>query len=75
MMGINDSKRTYGGQVYRFVVYLFIHINLIHFISNMIILVLLVSRLEYSFGFIRILVLYLLTGIAGAALSNIVYSG
>lgn len=74
LMGLNDSSRVYRGEVYRLVVAQFIHINMLHLFCNSCILVLLVSRLEYSFGKIKILVVYLITGIAGDIFSNIFYT-
>jgi len=45
MMGMNDAHGVYKGEVYRLVVPQFLHLNILHLISNMIILTLLVSRL------------------------------
>lgn len=52
----------------------FLHVNMFHFISNNLILILAVSRAEYSFGPIKVLIVYALSGIAGGILSNIVYT-
>ncbi len=52
----------------------FLHVNMFHFISNNLILLLAVSRAEYSFGPVKVLIVYVLSGIAGGILSNIVYT-
>lgn len=71
-MGMNDSHLVYKGQVYRLVVAQFLHVNMLHLIFNNLLLVLLVSRLEYSFGKVKVLFIYLLSGIAGDILSNLI---
>lgn len=45
LMGLNDSRRVYAGQVYRLVAAQFLHANMLHLICNLFILLLLVSRL------------------------------
>jgi rhomboid protease GluP len=74
LMGINDSHRVYKGQVYRLVVAQFLHVNMLHLISNVLILLLLVSRLEYTFGKLRVFIVYILSGIAGAIFSDLLYT-
>lgn len=74
LMGINDSRKVYAGQVYRLVVAQFLHVNMLHLISNTLILLLLVSRLEYTFGKLRVLLIYTLTGIAGDIFSDLLYT-
>lgn len=74
LMGLNDSHLVYKGQVYRLVVAQFLHANLLHLVSNNIILILLVSRLQYSFGKLKVLLIYVLSGITGDIFSNILYT-
>lgn len=74
LMGVNDSRKVYHGEVHRLIVAQFLHVNMFHFISNNLILLLAVSRAEYSFGPIKVLIVYVLSGIAGGILSNIVYT-
>jgi rhomboid protease GluP len=74
LMGVNDSHKVYGGQVWRLVAAQFLHVNVLHLISNVLILLILVSRLEYSFGVARVLTVYLLSGIAGDIFSDILYT-
>jgi rhomboid protease GluP len=73
-MGINDSHKVYKGQVYRLVVAQFLHINMLHIISNALILLLLVSRLEYTFGKFKVFIIYIVSGIAGDIFSDILYT-
>ena len=74
LMGINDSHRVYKGEVYRLVTAQFLHVNMLHLISNVLILLLLVSRLEYTFGKVRVLVVFILSGIAGGIFSDVLYT-
>ena len=71
LMGLNDSRMVYAGQVYRLVAAQFLHANMLHLICNIFILLLLVSRLEYTFGKAKVFIVYILSGIAGDIFSNI----
>jgi rhomboid protease GluP len=70
-MGVNDSYLVYRAQVYRLVVAQFLHINLLHLISNSFVLLFLGTRIEYSFGWWKMLVVYLISGLVGDMLSNL----
>jgi len=74
LMGINDSRRVYKGEVYRLVTAQFLHVNMLHLISNVLILLLLLSRLEYTFGKARVLLVFILSGIAGNILSDLLHT-
>jgi rhomboid protease GluP len=74
LMGMNDSHLVYKGQVYRLVVAQFLHLNMLHIICNTLIMLLLVSRMEYTFGKARVLLVYILSGIAGDIFSDILYT-
>ncbi len=74
LMGLNDSGRVYKGQVYRLFAAQFLHINMVHLISNTFILALLISRLEFTFGRVKVFLIYVITGIAGCIFSNIFYT-
>ena len=70
-MGVNSSKLVYRGQVYRLIVSIFLHVNLIHLVSNMFCLMLILPIIQHTFDWIRTLAVYLCTGIAGNIFSDL----
>jgi membrane associated rhomboid family serine protease len=44
-MGVNTANLVYHGQVYRLVVCLFLHVNLIHLVANMLALLLILATM------------------------------
>lgn len=73
LLGMNDPHLVYKGEVFRLLVTQFLHINVLHLLSNIFIMLLLVSRLEYTFGVWRVVVAYVVSGVAGDMFSNLLY--
>ncbi|PWA53525.1 Peptidase S54, rhomboid [Artemisia annua] len=64
-------KIVHGHQGWRLVTANWLHAGLIHLVVNMLSLVLIGVRLEQQFGFLRIGVIYLLSGFGGSILSSL----
>lgn len=64
-LGGNYAPKVADGQVYRLVSAIFLHVNFLHIIGNLFSTFILVTRIEYTFGPIKILLIYLLCGIGG----------
>ncbi|XP_076938821.1 RHOMBOID-like protein 2 [Bidens hawaiensis] len=62
-------KIVHGHQAWRLVTANWLHVGLIHLVANMLSLVLIGIRLEQQFGFLRVGVIYLLSGFGGSVLS------
>lgn len=58
--------------MHRLVLSLILHINAIHCVSNLIAILLMVSTLEYSFGWWKTLLIYFASGIMGNIFSDLV---
>lgn len=65
----STDKAVYGGQVWRFLTYQFLHADFMHFFFNMLGLYFFGPLLEGRWGMSRFLAFYLLCGSAGAALA------
>ncbi|CAL9063426.1 RHOMBOID-like protein 3 [Musa acuminata AAA Group] len=63
------NKVVHQGQGWRLVTCIWLHAGLIHLLANMLSLLFVGIRLEQQFGFVRIGILYLLSGFGGAVLS------
>jgi len=68
-LGAKDNQAIAAGQVWRLVTPLFIHVNILHLFVNMYSLSAIGPSVERLFGSPRLLVVYLLSGIAGVDLS------
>lgn len=64
-LGANSAPLIRQGQVYRLLAPIFLHVNFLHFFGNMLAIFLFVTRIEHSFGVIRTILIYLLSGIGG----------
>ncbi|KZV52598.1 RHOMBOID-like 2 [Dorcoceras hygrometricum] len=62
-------KVVHGNQAWRLVSCIWLHAGVIHLLANMLSLVFIGIRLEQQFGFVRVGVIYLLSGIGGSILS------
>ena len=71
-MGAAQTQMITGGQYWRLFTCMFLHIGFAHFINNMIVLIALGEFVEPNTGHIKYLILYLLGGIAGSALTVLV---
>ncbi|MFS7949575.1 putative peptidase S54, rhomboid, Rhomboid-like superfamily [Helianthus anomalus] len=63
------QKIVHRHQAWRLVTANWLHAGLIHLVANMLSLVLIGIRLEQQFGFLRVGVIYLLSGLGGSVLS------
>ncbi|EYU38981.1 hypothetical protein ABFS82_01G078800 [Erythranthe guttata] len=63
------NKIVHKHQAWRLVSCIWLHAGVIHLLANMISLVFIGVRLEQQFGFVRVGVIYLLSGIGGSVLS------
>ncbi|KAE8662120.1 homeobox-leucine zipper protein ANTHOCYANINLESS 2-like isoform X1 [Hibiscus syriacus] len=65
------SKVVVNHQGWRLITCIWLHAGVIHLLANMLSLVFIGIRLEQQFGFVRIGILYLLSGFSGSVLSSL----
>jgi rhomboid protease GluP len=63
--GGNYKPDVLNGEVYRLVSAMFLHVHFMHIFGNLITTFMFLSRIEHTFGFVRTLVIYLVSGICG----------
>lgn len=69
-LGALEWRRVvHGHQGWRLITCIWLHAGVIHIVVNMICLMFIGIRLEQQFGFVRIAVIYLLSGFGGSVLS------
>ena len=71
-LGANYQPNDLDGQAYRFLSAIFLHVHFLHIFGNVIVTFLFLSRVQYTFGPIRTLVVYLLSGIAANVFSVLI---
>ena len=71
----NWAPMTLGGEPWRLLTACFLHIGFVHILFNMIVLWQVGVLCEKLYGHSKYLVLYLLTGIAGSVLSDVLTNG
>uniref|UniRef100_A0A2P2JJN4 RHOMBOID-like protein n=1 Tax=Rhizophora mucronata TaxID=61149 RepID=A0A2P2JJN4_RHIMU len=64
-------KVGHGHQWWRLITCIWLHAGVFHLLANMLSLVFIGIRLEQQFGFVRVGVIYLLSGIGGSILSSL----
>lgn len=69
--GLEWNKVVYGDQGWRLVTCIWLHAGVIHLLANMLSLVFIGIRLEQQFGFVRIGIIYLVSGFGGSILSSL----
>ncbi|XP_047043518.1 RHOMBOID-like protein 2 [Lolium rigidum] len=62
---------VHGGQGWRLFTCIWLHAGVVHLLANMLSLVLVGLRLEQQFGFARVGVIYLASGVGGSVLSSL----
>ncbi len=67
--GAKDNLLIADGQFWRLFTAMFLHIGFQHIVLNMVTLYFLGSQIEYIFGSIRFLIIYLISGIGGNIVS------
>ncbi|KAK8569517.1 hypothetical protein V6N13_046568 [Hibiscus sabdariffa] len=65
------SKVVVNHQAWRLLTCIWLHAGVIHLLANMLSLVFIGIRLEQQFGFVRVGILYLLSGFGGSVLSTL----
>ncbi|KAG8382284.1 hypothetical protein BUALT_Bualt05G0060800 [Buddleja alternifolia] len=65
------DKIVHGNEAWRLITCIWLHAGVIHLLANMLSLVFIGIRLEQQFGFVRVGVIYLLSGIGGSILSSL----
>ncbi|XP_073130628.1 RHOMBOID-like protein 2 [Henckelia pumila] len=68
---LNWNKVVHRHQGWRLISCIWLHAGIIHLIANMMSLVFIGVRLEQQFGFVRVGVIYLLSGFGGSILSSL----
>ncbi|KAF3448504.1 hypothetical protein FNV43_RR09217 [Rhamnella rubrinervis] len=64
-------KVVHGHQGWRLISCIWLHAGVIHLLANMLSLVFIGIRLEQQFGFVRVGIIYLLSGLGGSILSSL----
>ncbi|XP_059642545.1 RHOMBOID-like protein 2 [Cornus florida] len=65
------NKVVHGDQTWRLITCIWLHAGVIHLLANMLSLVFIGIRLEQQFGFVRVGLIYLLSGFGGSILSSL----
>ncbi|XVF52833.1 hypothetical protein PTKIN_Ptkin05aG0050400 [Pterospermum kingtungense] len=65
------NKVVHGNQGWRLITCIWLHAGVIHLLANMLSLVFIGIRLEQQFGFVRVGLIYLLSGFGGSILSSL----
>ncbi|XP_022720051.1 RHOMBOID-like protein 2 [Durio zibethinus] len=69
------NKVVHGNQGWRLITCIWLHAGVIHLLANMLSLVFIGIRLEQQFGFVRVGLIYLLSGFGGSILSSLFIQG
>lgn len=65
------TKVVHGHQGWRLITCIWLHAGVIHLLANMLSLVFIGIRLEQQFGFVRVGIIYLVSGLGGSILSSL----
>ncbi|KAE8710866.1 Replication factor C 2 isoform 1 [Hibiscus syriacus] len=71
MGALELNKVVHENQGWRLITCIWLHAGVIHLLANMLSLVFIGIRLEQQFGFVRIGLIYLLSGLGGSILSSL----
>lgn len=71
MGALEWRKVVHGNQGWRLITCMWLHAGVIHLLANMLSLVFIGIRLEQQFGFVRVGIIYLLSGFGGSILSSL----
>ncbi|KAK3119390.1 hypothetical protein QOZ80_9BG0719020 [Eleusine coracana subsp. coracana] len=69
MGGLDVSKVVHGRQGWRLITCMWLHAGVVHLLINMLCLLFIGIRLEQEFGFVRIGLVYLISGFGGSLMS------
>lgn len=70
--GANDSRLLLSGQVWRLLSAMFLHNYFMHLFGNIITTFMFLSRVEWTYGPVKTLIIYLLSGIGGNIFSALI---
>lgn len=68
---LDTDKVTHGNQGWRLVSCMWLHAGVVHIVANMLSLLVIGIKLEQEFGFFKIGIIYLLSGLGGSLLSSL----
>lgn len=71
MGALEWNKVVHGHQGWRLITCMWLHAGVIHLLANMLSLIFIGIRLEQQFGFVRVGIVYLLSGFGGSILSSL----
>ncbi|KAE8651010.1 RHOMBOID-like protein 1 [Cucumis sativus] len=71
MGALEVNKVVHGNQLWRLITCIWLHAGVFHLLANMLSLLVIGIRLEQEFGFIRIGLLYVISGFGGSLLSSL----
>ncbi|KAB1224120.1 Inactive rhomboid protein 1 [Morella rubra] len=71
MGALDVSKVVHGGQGWRLITCNWLHAGVFHLLANMLSLLVIGIRLEREFGFVRVGLLYVISGLGGSVLSGL----
>ncbi|KAA0044094.1 RHOMBOID-like protein 1 isoform X2 [Cucumis melo var. makuwa] len=71
MGALEVNKVVHGNQLWRLVTCIWLHAGVFHLLANMLSLLVIGIRLEQEFGFLRIGLLYVISGFGGSLLSSL----
>eukprot|EP00250_Pteridium_aquilinum_P016651 c23222_g1_i1 orf=324-1460(+) len=71
MGGLDTDKVIHDNQGWRLVTCMWLHAGVIHILANMLSLLVIGIKLEQEFGFVKIGIIYLLSGLGGSLLSSL----
>lgn len=72
LFGAKDPEKMHSYQIWRWIMPSFLHLNLMHLFSNMVMQMILGSRLEPTVGLWRTIVVYEVSGFGGVLFSSLV---
>nr|XP_034888002.1 RHOMBOID-like protein 2 isoform X2 [Populus alba] len=71
MGALEWNKVAHGHQGWRLITCMWLHAGVIHLLANMLSLIFIGIRLEQQFGFVRVGIIYLVSGFGGSILSSL----
>ena len=64
-MGANIPQLVRNGEVWRLITAAFLHVNFLHYFGNVLATLILTSKVEYTLGWWKLLILVIISGIGG----------
>ena len=70
-LGANDPSKIRNGEVWRLITAAVLHLNLLHFLGNFVSTIILLSRIQYTFGTPKSILIYVVSAIGGNIFSAV----